>query len=46
MDEGREDLTYVAVPRLIVYGALVVLGFVAYFMGVGLVVLAGWLYGG
>ena len=42
---ARQDMEYVAVPRLIVYGALAVLGFVAYFMGVGLMVLAGWLYG-
>ena len=42
---ARHDMEYVAVPRLIVYGALAVLGFVAYFMGVGLMVLAGWLYG-
>lgn len=46
MDEGRDDMTYVTIPRLVVVGALAILGFVAYFMGVGLVVLAGMLYGG
>lgn len=46
LEGGRQDMTYVTIPRLVVYGALAILGFVAYFMGVGLVVLAGMLYGG